>query len=65
MGTLQEVTVVRHSDKVPFSGHAWLREDGSFEAWWYENGIRHTYPFDLNGRQLGHFKRYTIQLRQT
>ena len=61
MGTLVEVTVQRLSDKANWKGHAWTRENGTLEAFWYEDDIRLTYFFDAKGNQIGG-KTYMIHL---
>ena len=63
MGILSEVVVTRTYDNVSFKGHSWTREDGSFEAFWYEDGNRLTMFFDCNGLQKGAWKKYRIQFR--
>jgi hypothetical protein len=52
MGSLQQVKVLRCQDGVSFTGYAWSLENGTFECFWDERGIRHNYYFDAEGQQL-------------
>lgn len=64
MGSLVEVTILRNSDKVEFEGHAWTRDDGKLEAFWYEDGTRVNFLFEANGTQIGMFhgcKKYELK----
>ena len=63
MGILSEVTVVRLSDNQTFLGNSWTREDGSFEAFWYEGKERITLFFDSKGFQLGAWKKYKLRVK--
>jgi len=64
MGFLSEVIVLRLSDKETFIGNSWAREDGSFEAFWYEKGgQRVTKFFDAKGIQTGAWKEYKLRFR--
>jgi len=51
MGTLSEVRIVRTQDQVTFTGLAWATEDGFFEAFWREEGIRQNGRFNSEGNQ--------------
>ncbi len=62
MGILSEATVSRLDSGEKFSAHSWLREDGSFEAFWYENGIRVCFFFQCDGKQMGLWKQYKLQI---
>ena len=48
------------SDKQVFNGHAWSRDDGTFEAFWTEGGNRITQFFYSNGEPQGFFNKYKI-----
>ena len=60
MGTLQQVKVGR-ADGVTFNGYAWSLEDGTFECFWDEIGVRHNFFFNAKGEQIKvAVKRYRI-----
>jgi hypothetical protein len=61
MGLLQECSI-SNSEGVKFKGYAWTREDGTFEAFWYEGGNRVTQFFNSNGKPLGFFNSYRLSL---
>ena len=63
MGIFSEVVVVRLSDNESFMGNSWTREDGSFEAFWYEGGERLTLFFNSNGEQTGAWKKYKLRVK--
>ncbi len=52
MGSLQQVKVVRSQDGLSFTGYAWSLENGTFECFWDEDGVRHNFYFDAEGQQL-------------
>ena len=60
MGILAEAVVERLDGSNRHDAHSWLRDDGSFEAFWYENGVRVCYMFGPNGQQLGVWKQYRL-----
>lgn len=62
MGTLVEVTIRHLSDHAAFDGWAWSHEDGTLEAFWYEEGARHTFFFNADGKQL-RGKKYALEYR--
>lgn len=64
MGSLVEVTIIRVSDDLKLDGHAWTRDDGKLEAFWYENGSRLNFLFEADGTQIGLFhgcKKYKLE----
>ena len=63
MGIFSEVIVVRLSDEETFEGNSWTREDGSFEAFWWEGRERITLFFDSTGTQLGAWKKYKLRVK--
>ena len=64
MGTIQIADVIRLKDGVKIECYAWTREDGSFEAFWYEDSIRMDLFFDSEGYQLiPWMKKYQLVLR--
>lgn len=64
MGVLSEVNIVRLCDGKVFDGHSWAREDGSFEAFWFESGNRINLFFDCNGDQQGAWKKYKLEFKR-
>ena len=62
MGTLVEVSIYHIGNNAPFKGWAWSHEDGTLEAFWYEEGARHTFFFNADGTQL-RGKKYRLEHR--
>jgi len=62
MGVLSEVTVIRLDNSEAYPAHSWLRDDGTFEAFWYENGVRLCFFFQCDGQQIGLWKQYKLRL---
>jgi len=60
MGVLTEAVVVRLDSSDQHKAHSWLRDDGSFEAFWYEDGVRVCFMFDTAGNQLGLWRQYKL-----
>jgi len=64
MGTIQIADVLRLRDGVKIECHAWTREDGSYEAFWHEDGTRLTFFFDADGeQQIAWMKQYKLILK--
>ena len=61
MGVLSEAIVCKTDDSACYKANTWISADGSFEAFWQENGHRVTHFFTANGEQLGTWKRYRLQ----
>ena len=61
MGILQECMIHRLDGSDSFKGHSWAREDGTLEAFWYEEGNRITHFFYANGQPMGFWNKYRIQ----
>lgn len=57
------MNILRLGDQSIFKGYSWAREDGSFEAFWYEAGNRITLMFDSRGKQKGAWSQYRMQLK--
>ncbi len=62
MGILAEAVVKRLDGAHEYKAHSWLRDDGTFEAFWYEGGVRVCYAFDHDGKQLGMWRQYKLSL---
>ena len=60
MGVLTEAVVIRVDTGQKYKALSWLRDDGSFEAFWYEDGVRVTFFFQCNGKQVGMWKQYEL-----
>ena len=60
MGILRETVVKRTDNGEQFKAHSWSRDDGSFEVFWYEKGVRMCFIFDFNGKQVGMWKQYEM-----
>ena len=60
MGVLTEAIVSRIDSGQKFKAFSWLRDDGTFEAFWHEEGVRVTFFFQCNGKQIGMWKQYEL-----
>lgn len=63
MGSLSECKICKLDNSTCYEGYLWTRDDGSFEAFWHEAGLRVTRFFDSTGKQIGAWKQYVLKLK--